>query len=69
MIDISKILAGWISSWVENDLGGFCLGGKWLKIWVEFGGWKMARWILDGWISSTTVSIKWAAAKFLGNLI
>ena len=67
MIDISKILAGWISSWVENDLGGFRLGGKWLKVWVDFGGWKTAggkrrvenggwktaRWILDGWISST----------------
>ena len=52
MIDISKIFAGWISSWEENDLGGFCLGRKWLKVWVDFGGWKMARWILDGWISS-----------------
>ena len=28
MIDISKIFAGWISSWEENDLGGFCLGRK-----------------------------------------
>ena len=57
MIDISKILAGWISagwisSWVENDLGRFHLGGRWLKVWVDFGGWKMARWILDGWILS-----------------
>ena len=52
MIDISKILAGWISSWVENDLGGFRLGEK---VWVDFGGWKMARLILDGWISSTRV--------------
>ena len=48
MIDMSKnlagwILAGWISSWVENDLGGFCLGGKWLKVWVDFVGWKTAR--------------------------
>ena len=42
MIDISKILAGWISSWVENDLGGFRLGGKWLKVWVDSGGWKTA---------------------------
>ena len=40
MIDISKILAGWISSWVENDLGGFRLGGKWLKVWVDFVEWK-----------------------------
>ena len=56
MIDISKILAGWISSWVENDLGGFLLGGKWLKVWLDFGGWKMAGWILDGWISSTRAS-------------
>ena len=45
MIDMSKnlagwILAGWISSWVENDLGGFRLGGKWLKVWVDFGEWK-----------------------------
>ena len=53
MIDISKILAGWISSWVENDFGGFLLGGKWLKVWVDSGGWKTARWILDGWILST----------------
>ena len=53
MIDISKILAGWISSWVENDLGRFRLGGKWLKVWVDFGGWKTARWIMDGWILST----------------
>ena len=36
------ILAGWISSWVENDLGGFRLGGKWLKVWVDSGGWKTA---------------------------
>ena len=43
IIDISKILAGWISSWVVNDLGGFCLGGKWLKVWVDFVGWKTAR--------------------------
>ena len=49
MIDISKILAGWISSWVENDLGGFRLGEK---VWVDFGGWKMARWILAEWIST-----------------
>ena len=42
IIDVSKILARWISSWVENDLGGFCLGGKWLKVWVDFGGWKTA---------------------------
>ena len=42
MIHISKILAGWISSWVENDLGGFRLGGKWLKVWVDSGGWKTA---------------------------
>ena len=42
MIDMSKNLAGWISSWVENDLGGFRLGGKWLKVWVDFGGWKTA---------------------------
>ena len=42
MIDISKILAGWISSWVENDLGGFRLGGKWLKVWVDFGRWITA---------------------------
>ena len=30
--------AGWISTWVENDLGGFCLGGKWLQFRVDFGG-------------------------------
>ena len=45
MIDISKILAGWIlaewiSSWVEKDLGEICLGGKGLKVWVDFGGLK-----------------------------
>ena len=27
MIDISKIFAWWISFWVENDLGGFWMGG------------------------------------------
>ena len=67
MIDMSKnlagwILAGWISSWVENDLGGFRLGGKWLKVWVDSGGWKTARWILDGWISSTRVC-RWESKK------
>ena len=34
--------AGWISTWVENDLGGFCLGGKWLKVRVDFSEWKTA---------------------------
>ena len=22
-------------------MGGFRLGGKWLKVWVDFSGWKM----------------------------
>ena len=52
MIDISKILAGCILSWEENDLGGFCLGRKWLKVWVDFGRWKMAggKWLGGFWM-------------------
>ena len=80
MIDISKILAGWISSWVENDFGGFLLGGKWLKVWVDSGGWKTAGgkrlggfWMggfrLQGEISGCKLQNRLGEKIFFGTMI
>ena len=73
MIDISKILAGWISSWVENDFGGFLLGGKWLKVWVDFAG---GKWLGGFWMGGfrlqghrkSLISINMLSRKYVTNI-